>query len=47
MGAGVGLLAVAVDFVRMDGNPIAVVKRELAAFSALISRRGSSAPAGA
>lgn len=41
------IVLVAIDFVRMDGNPIAVVKRELAAFSALISRRGSSAPAGA
>ena len=41
------IVLVAVDFVRMDGNPIAVVKRELAAFNALITRRGSSAPAGA
>lgn len=33
------IVLVAIDFARMDGNPIAVVKRELAAFSSLISRR--------
>ena len=41
------IVLVAVDFARMDGNPIAVVKRELAAFAGLISRRGSTAGAGA
>jgi hypothetical protein len=29
----------------MDGNPIAVVRRELAAFMALVSRRGSAGAA--
>ena len=38
------IVLVAIDFARMDGNPITVVKRELAAFSALVTRRG---PAGA
>lgn len=36
------IVLVAVDFARMDGNPVAVVKRELAAFSSLISRRGTA-----
>ena len=33
------IVLVAVDFARMDGNPIAVVKRELAAFAALATGR--------
>jgi hypothetical protein len=33
------IVLVAVDFARMDGNPIAVVKRELAAFAALVTGR--------
>lgn len=33
------IVLIAVDFARMDGNPLAVVKRELAAFSQLIARR--------
>lgn len=36
------IVLVAVDFARMDGNPITVIKRELAAFSGLISRRGTA-----
>lgn len=36
------IVLVAVDFARMDGNPITVIKRELAAFSSLISRRGTA-----
>jgi hypothetical protein len=35
----------AIDFARMDGNPVAVVKRELAALDALVSSRGRSAGA--
>ena len=40
----VALIALLViDFARMDGNPVAVVKRELAALSQLVtSRRGSA-----
>jgi hypothetical protein len=34
------IVLVAIDFARMDGNPVAVVKRELAGFSALIRGRG-------
>lgn len=41
------IVLVAIDFARMDGNPVTVVKRELAAFSALVTRRGSVAGAGA
>jgi hypothetical protein len=41
------IVLVAIDFARMDGNPIDVVKRELASFSALVSRRGGTAGAGA
>ena len=37
----------AVDFARHDGNPINVVKREAAAFGALVSRRGATAPSAA
>lgn len=36
------IVLVAIDFARMDGNPVAVVKRELAAFSNLASRRGTA-----
>jgi hypothetical protein len=38
---------VAVDFARMDGNPISVVKRELTAFAALVTRRDGAAGANA
>ena len=37
------IVLVAVDFARMDGNPVTVVKRELASFSALVSGRGTAA----
>ena len=40
----IGLLAV--DFARMDGNPITVVKRELASFAALVTNRSGAAGAG-
>ena len=40
------IVLLAVDFARHDGNPINVVRRELAAFTGLITRRGT-APAGA
>lgn len=41
------IVLVAVDFARMDGNPIAMVKRELASFAALVTGRRSGASAGA
>ena len=47
-GIEVGLIVlVAVDFARMDGNPVAVIKREFAAFTALLGRRRSVVGAGA
>ena len=36
------IVLVAVDFARMDGNPITVVKRELASFGDLVARRGTA-----
>ena len=36
------IVLVAVDFYRMDGNPVDVIRRELAAFGSLLSRRGSA-----
>ena len=36
-----------VDFVRMDGNPVSLVRREIAGFMALVSRRRGSAGAAA
>ena len=41
------IVLVAVDFARMDGNPVTVVKRELGAFTALVSRRRAAVGAGA
>lgn len=41
------IVLVAIDFARMDGNPVTVIKRELGAFAALVSRRRSTAGAGA
>jgi hypothetical protein len=41
------IVLVAVDFARMDGNPIAVIKRELASFAALVTNRTGAAGAGA
>jgi hypothetical protein len=47
-GIEIALIAlVAIDFARMDGNPVDVVKRELAAFGAFVGRRRGSAGAGA
>ena len=37
------IVALAIDFARDDGSPIAVVRRELAAFSSLVGRRGTVA----
>ena len=37
------IVLVAIDFARMDGNPVTVVKRELAAFTALVTGRGTAA----
>lgn len=37
------IVALAIDFARHDGSPIAVVRRELAAFSSLVGRRGTVA----
>ena len=39
------IVTLAVDFARRDGNPINVVRRELAAFTNLVSRRGVVAAA--
>ncbi len=41
------IVLVAVDVARMDGNPITVVKRELASFGDLVARRRGTAGAGA
>ena len=40
------IVTLAIDFARHDGSPIAVVRREIAAFSSLVGRRGT-APVGA
>jgi len=40
------IVTLAIDFARHDGSPIAVARRELAAFSSLVGRRGT-APVGA
>ena len=37
------IVTLAIDFARHDGSPIAVVRRELAAFSGLVGRRGTAA----
>jgi hypothetical protein len=37
------IVLLAVDFARHDGNPVNVVRRELASFTALVSRRGTAA----
>jgi hypothetical protein len=37
------IVALAIDFARHDGNPVAVVRRELAAFTDLVARRGVAA----
>ena len=41
------IVLVAVDFARMDGNPVTVVKRELASLAALVTNRSGAAGAGA
>jgi hypothetical protein len=41
------IVLVAVDFARMDGNPITVVRREVASFAALVTKRSGAAGAGA
>ncbi|HEY4633898.1 MAG TPA: hypothetical protein VIH00_08285 [Candidatus Limnocylindrales bacterium] len=41
------IVLVAVDFARHDGNPVQVVKRELASFTALVTSRRGTAGAGA
>ena len=41
------IVLVAVDFARMDGNPVTVVKRELASFASLVGNRSGTAGAGA
>lgn len=41
------IVLLAVDFARMDGNPVAVVKRELASFASLVTNRSGTAGAGA
>jgi hypothetical protein len=41
------IVLLAIDFVRHDGNPIGVVRRELATAVALLTRRGGTAGAGA
>jgi hypothetical protein len=47
-GIEVALIAlVAIDFARMDGNPVAYVKRELAGLTALVARNRGAAGAGA
>ena len=37
------IVVLAVDFARHDGNPVALVRRELAAFTSLVTRRGTVA----
>ena len=41
------IVLLAVDFARMDGNPVAVVKREMASFASLVTNRSGAAGAGA
>ncbi len=37
------IVTLAIDFARHDGNPVAVARRELAALTNLVSRRGTVA----
>jgi len=41
------IVLLAIDFARIDGNPVSVIRRELAAFAALVTRRSRSAGAAA
>ena len=36
------IVLVAIDFYRIDGNPVDVIKRDMAAFGAMLNRRGSA-----
>jgi len=37
------IVLLAIDFARHDGSPVGVIRRELAAFSGLVARRGTAA----
>jgi hypothetical protein len=37
------IVLLAIDFARHDGNPVGVIRRELAAFAGLVARRGTVA----
>jgi hypothetical protein len=37
------IVLLAIDFARHDGNPVRVIRRELAAFTGLVARRGTVA----
>jgi hypothetical protein len=37
------IVLLAIDFARHDGNPVGVIRRELAAFTGLVTRRGPAA----
>ena len=41
------IVLLAIDFVRMDGNPVTVVRRELSSLFALVTRRSGQAGASA
>jgi hypothetical protein len=41
------IVAVAIDFARHDGSPVAVIRRELAAFGSFVARARGTAAAGA
>ena len=41
------IVLVAIDFARMAGNPVTLVKRELASLAGLVTRRSGTAGAGA
>jgi hypothetical protein len=41
------IVLLAIDFARHDGNPISVVRREIATFVGLVTRRSGAAGAGA
>lgn len=41
------IVLLAVDFARMDGSPLSVIRREIAALSSMVNRRSDTAGAGA
>jgi len=41
------IVAVAIDFARMDGNPVDVIRREFATFTSFVARARGTAGAGA